>query len=203
LTTETAILERERDRVRLSSLERLDRRLKLLSILISILLTFAVISLAIRVSSSETDIPFRENLQRSSGALLGIVVLFNVYAVYQQFLLSRIRRKLNEEVTRAGEFEIQTLLDPLTGLYNRRAADRRLGEEIARSVRLLHSMTVLALDLDGFKKINDVYGHSVGDLALKAFAARLQKAVRFSDVPIRFGGDEFIGDPPRMPRRSG
>jgi diguanylate cyclase (GGDEF)-like protein len=192
LTTETAILERERDRVRLSSLERLDRRLKLLSILISILLTFAVISLAIRVSSSETDIPFRENLQRSSGALLGIVVLFNVYAVYQQFLLSRIRRKLNEEVTRAGEFEIQTLLDPLTGLYNRRAADRRLGEEIARSVRLLHSMTVLALDLDGFKKINGVYGHSVGDLALKAFAARLQKAVRFSDVPIRFGGDEFM-----------
>jgi diguanylate cyclase (GGDEF)-like protein len=192
LTTENTVLERERDRVRLSSLERLDRRLKLLSILISILLTFAVISLAIRVSSSERDIPFREHLQRSSGALLGIVVLFNVYAIYQQFLLTRIRRKLNEELTRAGEFEIQTLLDPLTGLYNRRAADRRLGEEIARAARLQHSLTVLAFDLDGFKKINDSYGHSVGDLALKTFAGRLQKAVRFSDVPIRWGGDEFI-----------
>jgi diguanylate cyclase (GGDEF)-like protein len=53
-------------------------------------------------------------------------------------------------------------------------------------------MTILALDLDGFKKINDVYGHAVGDLALKTFAGRLQKAVRFSDVPIRFGGDEFM-----------
>jgi diguanylate cyclase (GGDEF)-like protein len=77
-------------------------------------------------------------------------------------------------------------------LYNRRIADQRLAEEIARSRRHSSPLTVLAFDLDGFKQINDSYGHAAGDLVLKEFAVRLKSAGRFTDVAARTGGDEFL-----------
>src|SRR5260370_42478258 len=82
--------------------------------------------------------------------------------------------------------------DSLTGLYNRRLVAARLTEEIARSQRHGHPLAVLAIDLDNFKQINDRHGHTVGDMALKAFADRLKQAMRVSDVAARVGGDEFL-----------
>jgi len=189
---DAAFLKSQRDQLRLRALEKVDTRLRRISLLVILILTFAVVSLVIRVLSFESNMPLRTDLDRAGKALVAIILLFNLHTVYQQFLLVRLRRKLMEQRVLAGEFEALTLIDPLTGLYNRRMGDRRLCEEIARSKRMDHFLTVLCIDLDDFKKINDVHGHSAGDLALKEFARILQKSIRNSDVPIRVGGDEFM-----------
>jgi len=94
--------------------------------------------------------------------------------------------------SRAKQLRLQNLADsdPLTGLPNRGALDKSLGTwfpDVAGG-----QVTVLFLDLDHFKELNDTYGHQAGDRALIATAQRLQAAVRSSDALARFGGDEFI-----------
>jgi diguanylate cyclase (GGDEF)-like protein len=84
------------------------------------------------------------------------------------------------------------MVDPLTGLYNRRFAEQRLAAEVARSERKGHPLTVLTLDLNSFKQINDTYGHPAGDQVLQEFAARLNKIIRGADLAVRLGGDEFL-----------
>ncbi|HLJ59753.1 MAG TPA: sensor domain-containing diguanylate cyclase [bacterium] len=81
--------------------------------------------------------------------------------------------------------------DPLTGLPNRRRFLSELEREISRSRRTAAPLTVALLDLDGFKSINDVYGHAAGDSALMQVARTLRQRLRASDVLARFGGDEF------------
>jgi diguanylate cyclase (GGDEF)-like protein len=85
----------------------------------------------------------------------------------------------------------QAITDPLTGLANRRAFNDRLDEEIQRSNRYQHSFSLLILDLDGFKSVNDTYGHIVGDKTLQEAANCLQSIVRETDFLARYGGDEF------------
>ncbi len=84
------------------------------------------------------------------------------------------------------------VLDPLTGLYNRRSAEQRLAQEMSRSTRNGHPLTILALDLDDLKQVNDRFGHPAGDELIRTFAERLNKAIRGSDLAARLGGDEFL-----------
>ena len=84
-----------------------------------------------------------------------------------------------------------TQLDALTGLGNRRLLQQRLTYEIARHGRHERRFTVLALDLDGFKGVNDRFGHQAGDEVLREIAWALGKAVRDQDTLVRLGGDEF------------
>lgn len=86
----------------------------------------------------------------------------------------------------------QAIRDPLTGLYNRRFLDESLQREIYRANRYSHPISLLMLDIDHFKKINDTYGHETGDAVLKNIALILQKYSRKSDIACRFGGEEFI-----------
>jgi diguanylate cyclase (GGDEF)-like protein len=86
----------------------------------------------------------------------------------------------------------QARTDPLTGLANRRAFDERLNEEIRRSSRYEHHFTLFMIDLDGFKRINDTYGHQKGDQALSILGECFMKTVRDTDFIARFGGDEFV-----------
>ena len=82
--------------------------------------------------------------------------------------------------------------DGLTGLYNRRAFDERLGEIRAAEERLLNGrFALLILDLDHFKKLNDTYGHPAGDAALKNTARAILTAIRGADIAARYGGEEF------------
>jgi diguanylate cyclase (GGDEF)-like protein len=81
--------------------------------------------------------------------------------------------------------------DTLTGLLNRRAFEERLAEEINRSNRYASKFSVLMIDLDDFKNINDRYGHPVGDLALKLVADTVRGSLRHLDLAARLGGDEF------------
>jgi diguanylate cyclase (GGDEF)-like protein/PAS domain S-box-containing protein len=91
------------------------------------------------------------------------------------------------------EAELQRLADhdPLTGLHNRRSFMRALDRERLLSVRHGTPAAILVLDLDGFKSVNDTYGHACGDEVLQAVAARLLARTRRSDVAGRLGGDEF------------
>jgi diguanylate cyclase (GGDEF)-like protein len=92
----------------------------------------------------------------------------------------------------AQEVYKMALLDPLTGLFNRRYIEQRLEDEIKRSQRHGRALSVILFDLDEFKQVNDTYGHGAGDALLKAFADRLSRATRGSDASARYGGDEFL-----------
>lgn len=92
---------------------------------------------------------------------------------------------------RSEQLEHLSITDPLTELFNRRFLEIRMDEELNRSLRQGLQMTVMLIDLDNFKKFNDLHGHIAGDKALKRVARILEKAVREMDVVTRYGGEEF------------
>lgn len=96
----------------------------------------------------------------------------------------RLREALLEEQTRAE-------LDALTGIANRAAFDRRIQEEATRSARYGSPMSLLVVDIDGFKPVNDRHGHATGDVVLTQVAELLQGQVRQADFVARYGGEEF------------
>lgn len=81
--------------------------------------------------------------------------------------------------------------DALTGLINRRAFDTLLNEEVQRAQRLNHPLSLIMVDLDHFKSVNDTYGHAIGDAVLVEAARRLESAIRGIDRVARIGGEEF------------
>lgn len=81
--------------------------------------------------------------------------------------------------------------DSLTGLYDRRSFDRLLDMAVARSVRYQWPFTLVLIDLDGFKELNDEQGHQAGDAALRSLGDRFRRILRFGDNAARIGGDEF------------
>jgi diguanylate cyclase (GGDEF)-like protein len=107
--------------------------------------------------------------------------------IFSFSLLDRIRT-LDE-----ANLKLRTIAsrDPLTGLFNRTAFFERFDAEIAAAQKSRKGLGVLYIDLDGFKTVNDRYGHRTGDLLLQVIARRLRMAVRDSDTIARLGGDEF------------
>jgi diguanylate cyclase (GGDEF)-like protein len=93
----------------------------------------------------------------------------------------------------------QAIRDPLTDVYNRRYLDETFPRELARAQRELSELSIVMLDLDYFKAINDTHGHSVGDQVLKNIAMCLMRSIRQNDFVARFGGEEFIIVMPGMP----
>ncbi|HUH67099.1 MAG TPA: sensor domain-containing diguanylate cyclase [Syntrophales bacterium] len=89
--------------------------------------------------------------------------------------------------------------DPLTGLLNRRVLEQIITREFDRALRYRTPLTVVFLDVDGFKTVNDTYGHDAGDEVLKYVAAQLQSMSRASDIVARFAGDEFVIILPNTP----
>ena len=183
-------------------LRKLDKRdwwLWTTAVIVMMLLTFAVFSLSFPDLLRLDDPFFQFSLNRAVRGLIGLVLLFNAYTIYQQVTVKRLRRLFSKQLeetrvlqVRMEEFHNLAIKDPLTSLYNRRYAKERLASEASRSMRYGHPLTVLALDLDKFKQINDTYGHPAGDEVLKTFASRLNSAIRLSDLASRMGGDEFM-----------
>ena len=85
----------------------------------------------------------------------------------------------------------QSVTDPLTGLYNRRYFEECIKKEAERAIRLNQPFSIISLDLDYLKKINDTYGHQAGDVAISTIAKVMKKNARSIDIPARFGGEEF------------
>ena len=170
-----------------------------MAVVVMLLLTFAVFSMSFPGLIKVDDPFFQSSLSRAVRGLIGLVLIFNTYTIYQQVMVKKLRRQFSAKLgemrilqVRAEEFEQMALVDPLTGLYNRRVAEERLAAEASRSHRYGYPLTVLSLDLDKFKQINDTYGHPAGDQVLKEFATRLHAAIRLSDFASRMGGDEFL-----------
>jgi diguanylate cyclase (GGDEF)-like protein len=130
---------------------------------------------------------------------LGCLALYhttaNYYAEDHRRLLERVAEQAGTVIHNSIVFEQtqeDSLTDPLTGLPNRRSLFVHISRELARAERLHSEVALIVMDVDGFKTINDTYGHHVGDSALRAIAQALQPALRPYDLCVRYAGDEFI-----------
>lgn len=103
-----------------------------------------------------------------------------------------LKQQLEEINGLQSQLREQAYRDPLTGLYNRRYFDPSLLRELARCAREGQPLSLVMIDLDHFKQINDGYGHQAGDEVLRVLSRLLQQQVRASDIACRFGGEEFL-----------
>jgi diguanylate cyclase (GGDEF)-like protein len=134
--------------------------------------TLGVVSLTDRIGSS----PFTQEDAAAISVLMAPVAL----------ALGR------ERVLREAQAYAQAaVIDPVSGLFNRRYFQARLEEELHRAIRQLTSVGLLMVDLDGFKSINDRFGHVAGDMVIRDISEILRRSVRIFDVCTRFGGEEF------------
>ncbi|WP_027185304.1 diguanylate cyclase [Desulfovibrio inopinatus] len=119
-----------------------------------------------------------------SGIGVVALVIFSIMYISRHFI--RDLQKAQTVLTNVA------LTDFLTGLYNRFTGIRLLSQEIARCQRSHDALSIALFDLDHFKKVNDTYGHNVGDEVLVALASLLKKSVRTYDIGCRYGGEEFL-----------
>jgi diguanylate cyclase (GGDEF)-like protein len=182
----------EQLRADLKKVERRDWWLWIMAMIVMMLLTVAVFSTTFPGLIAINDPVFQNSLDQAVRGLVGLVLLFNLYTIYQQITLKRTRQQLSEQLVTAQEFYRQATIDALTGLANRRTAEAQLPREMARARRRQAPLTVVAFDLNNFKEINDRFGHAAGDLVLRAFAQKLMDRRRGEDLAARMGGDEFL-----------
>ncbi len=185
-----------------AALRRLERRdwwLWVTAVVILLLLAATVFSFSLWSPWTTPPTGAGLDVNRAMRGLFGLVLLFCFFAIYQQVLIKRLRARLAIQIammsalqTRAELFEGLAILDSLTGLFNRRFATQHLPVELARAQRHEYPFTLLMLDVNNLKQVNDALGHAAGDLVLRQFARSLKKAVRSSDIPVRWGGDEFM-----------
>src|SRR2546430_8113633 len=114
------------------------------------------------------------------------------YALERHRVVRDLGRVTKELQVANASLEKLTLLDPLTELLNRRGLQQALSREIKRIERESIDVLVLLVDIDDFKRVNDSFGHAVGDVALQEIALRLRNCVRGVDYACRIGGDEFL-----------
>ncbi len=129
--------------------------------------------------------------------LLGGFLLFKPtpYTERERYLLETLSGQAGTALDNAlthEKLKILAAVDELTGAYNRRFGLLRLREEFSRALRTGTPLSILMLDLDHFKRVNDTYGHAAGDLVLKMVAQVIRKSVREEDIVCRYGGEEFL-----------
>lgn len=128
---------------------------------------------------------------------LGKLELFRgrKFAESELVLLENLLSMLVYPLRNAIQFKqavMQAHSDALTGVKNRSTFDESLGREINLAKRYGQDFTMLVIDIDFFKKVNDTYGHKAGDDALKLVASSIQKSIRTTDMLFRYGGEEFV-----------
>jgi len=124
--------------------------------------------------------------------LITLIILFNVYILEQKRKLNRSRGQLLRELMESARARETALVDPLTGVFNRRYMEEIFPREISKAVRSGTELSLIILDVDGFKDINTEFGHFGGDQYLRDVATLLKKTFRGSDTVLRLGGDEFL-----------
>lgn len=152
------------------------------SLIVSLLLAVGGFALVLLVSDY-----WRQNIPIAMGLGIGMTVLplFYLLLIKRLYLLNQ---RLEQQLTKTSYAATH---DALTDLANRAYFFQRINEEAGKSERDKQPFAILFVDLDGFKQINDAYGHQCGDQTLKITAQRLQTLIRKSDIICRLGGDEF------------
>ena len=142
--------------------------------------------LCIKTTDKTNDLA---KLKKDISHELSLVIINNneihSHIVDAQETVKRLQRKMEEVADMAT-------IDELTGLFNRRALFSRLAEEHSRAERYGQGFSLLLIDIDDFKNVNDEHGHQVGDGILKGLGAFLRQNLRGSDFPARYGGEEFL-----------
>lgn len=138
-------------------------------------------------SSLEQDSLNRANTLRIVQTTVFLLALLNFLVIISRFhLLAR------QSAQTSQHYNELAMHDPLTGLFNRRQLESSLEREVASVNRgQLSNIALVMIDLDGFKPINDKYGHEIGDIVLRRIASRLTESARINDTIARIGGDEF------------
>jgi diguanylate cyclase (GGDEF)-like protein len=169
------------------------------TILTMLLLSTALVVLSVPAFSGRASLPQQYDVTVIVSVLIAMMLIGNVYTLFYQRHFKLFRERLAQQMQvatrqriRAVKFYGMAILDPLTGLYNRRFGEDCLQREIGRAENTNGDLAVIVTDLDYFKEINDQYGHAAGDLVLREFSRHLKRALRSCDFPVRTGGDEFL-----------
>ena len=137
-------------------------------------------------------------------ALIGLmprnadVVLFNLICVVLVMggvlvmSVAILALRTADDVARLVHLEREVIIDPLTGVYNRRYFSEQFEREFAFALRTDGCLSLLVIDLDHFKAVNDTHGHAIGDRVLAVVASILSESMRASDIVVRYGGEEFV-----------
>jgi diguanylate cyclase (GGDEF)-like protein len=141
-------------------------------------LAWALSLAALVFAAGALAVVFRAEPPRVLGALVAV-------ALVAATAVMRLERRLSDARSEA-------LRDPLTGLPNRVLLDDRIGQALRAAQRTGEQFTLIIIDLDGFKDVNDIRGHSAGDAVLRSLARRFEAIVRSNDTVARVGGDEFV-----------
>ncbi len=129
-------------------------------------------------------------IKDSKGRIFAMVETYrDIMEKYSDDELVKLVKRLNDAQTHLKHMAIT---DDLTGLHNRRYIVERLDEEFERARRSGHPLSLIMLDIDRFKQINDTYGHLFGDVVLRVIAVRLKSSIRKHDIVGRVGGEEFL-----------
>ena len=123
------------------------------------------------------------------GLIVPLVFFFGAIFVWSSIKLSL---QTAVDIQRITILEEENITDPLIGIYNRRYMDKRLLEEFKRAKRYKLPLSLLLIDIDYFKKVNDTYGHPVGDLVLRHWGGLILSEVRATDIVARYGGEEIL-----------
>ena len=127
------------------------------------------------------------------GTRLPVIIQASAHVTEGRFQYSRATVfDLSERKQLEARLAEQAMADPLTGLWNRRYLKGQAAKEMARARRGGTSLSLIIVDLDHFKRINDTHGHDVGDLVLQSFADTARAQLREGDILCRMGGEEFV-----------
>jgi diguanylate cyclase (GGDEF)-like protein len=166
---------------------------------------FANSTTAVTVFKGNQNVPFTPDKlipvsvpMELMGSAMGAITLFRTTAVLPHsseaqylYVFSSLAVSIVEHAYADQQARLMARTDSLTGIANHRFFHEALSREMARSDRTAAPFTLLLLDIDDFKKVNDTYGHLVGDAVIKELAARINAMIRRGDVFARWGGEEF------------
>ena len=137
------------------------------------------------------SLTFESLHKRKDGEVLPVEIRVHYMAWEGAEYACGLARDITERVRLQTALREQAVRDPLTGLFNRRYLDETLPREISRCQRTGEPLVAAMLDLDHFKRLNDVYGHEAGDNVLRAIGELLRRTLRNSDLACRYGGEEL------------
>jgi diguanylate cyclase (GGDEF)-like protein len=133
------------------------------------------------------------------GSTLGVLKMRKIikesFSEVERVVLPKLQKEIGSAYLNTQKIELlnsKSYVDELTHLYNRRYYNEHFPVEFKRAQRYQHELSLMFIDIDDFKEINDRYGHSSGDLVLKSVSNLIRKYTRSSDICIRYGGDEFL-----------